>query len=322
MSLIPKICEELEQASRLLVASHQNPEGDAIGSSLAILHHFPEKKIEVFNADPLPYFLEFLPASEKIIHKLDELSWDYELALVLDCAHLERVEKDFARRLQGIRIINIDHHQSNCQFGELNLVEAQASSTGEILYQLFSHLGRPISRDTATCLYTAIMMDTGSFRYINTTPASLEIAFQLAKLGANPAYIARQVYENHPPARLLLLAQTLQTLKFGSEGRRAEIVLTQEMFKKAGASPSMAEGFINYLTSVRGVEVAILFRELELGRYKVSFRSQGKVNVAKLAEELGGGGHFQASGATLEGKLEEIQALVRKKVDELIAQVK
>jgi len=316
-----KICDELQKAA-LLVASHKNPEGDAIGSTLAFYHTFPDKKVELFNADPVPYFLKFLPGVEKIRHQMNELSGEYDLVVIVDCANPDRVCERFFQQIKPKFTINIDHHESNSYFGDLNLIDPKASSTGELLFQLFSCFPQKINSQTATCLYTAIMMDTGSFRYINTTPRSLEIASKLANLGADPAWIARNVYESHPPARLILLGMALQTMVFSPDGKRAEMTLTKEMFQKAQADVSFSEGFINYLTSVAGVEVAVLFRELDKNTYKVSFRSQGRVNVAKLAEELGGGGHFQASGTTLKGSLDDIKKLVRQKVDELIAQSK
>jgi phosphoesterase RecJ-like protein len=320
MNIIQKINNRLESARSILVASHKNPEGDALGSSLALYHHFGQgKKIQVFNLDPVPYFLEFLPGSEKIIHQLKDLDPDFEIAVVLDCANLNRVCDDFPQFLKGKSLINIDHHQTASQFGELNLVNPLASSTGEILFQLFFDSERTISRNTATCLYTAISMDTGSFQYPNTTRATLETAASLVKLGAEPARIAHNLYETHPQSRLLLLAQVMPTVKFSENGKRAEMTLTSEMFQKAGAGPAMAEGFINFLTSVKGVEVAILFRELQPGKFKVSFRSLGRIDVARLSEKFGGGGHKQAAGATLEGGLEQIQSLIRREVDEIIS---
>jgi len=321
MNIIQKINNELENAGSILVASHKNPEGDALGSSLALYHHFGQgKKIQVFNLDPVPYFLEFLPGSEKVIHQLKDLDPDFELAVVVDCAGLNRVCDEFPPFLRGKKLINIDHHQTGSEFGQLNLLNSRASSTGEILFQLFFDSERTISRNTATCLYAALSMDTGSFQYPNTTRATLETAASLVKLGAEPARIAHNLYETHPRSRLLLLAQVMPTVKFSENGKRAEMTLTSEMFQKAGANPAMAEGFINFLTTVKGVEVAILFRQLEPGKFKVSFRSLGKIDVARLSEKFGGGGHQQAAGATLEGELEEIQSLIRREVDELVRQ--
>jgi len=322
MSLSQKINKEIERASRILVASHQNPEGDAIGSALALYHHWKdEKEIQVFNEDKAPYFLCFLPGAELIKHRLRELKRNFDLVVVVDCANLSRVSEKFSEFIKGRKIINIDHHQTNSNFGMLNLVSAQASSTGEIIFELLKKSGKRLNPETATCLYTAISMDTGSFQYINTSYNSFKTATELVKLGAQPNQIAKAVYHSHPPARLLLLCQVLATLEFSKNQKRADITLSQDMYKKAQASPEMAEGFINYLTSIKGIEVAILFRQVEKNQYKVTFRSMGKVNVARLAEELGGGGHHQASGATLNGSLEQIKRQIRVRVDNLIQKI-
>jgi phosphoesterase RecJ-like protein len=320
MSAIPKIINEIGQARSILVASHRNPEGDALGSSLAVFHQFgKDRRIQVFNSDPVPYFLAFLPGADQVIHELGKIKADYDLLVVVDCANLSRVCEKFPEFAAGRKIINIDHHESNHEFGFLNLVEPKASSAGEILYKLFNESGRPINKNAATCLYAAISMDTGSFQYINTSQVTLDAASALVRLGAEPAVISRNLYESHPKSRLLLLAQVLQTVKFSDDHKRADMTLTREMFDKAQAGPAMAEGFINFLTSVAGVEVAILFRQLGLDKFKVSFRSVDKINVAQLSEKFGGGGHHQAAGATLEGTLEDIQNLIRKEVDDLIA---
>ena len=319
MDLIRKIIAEIEQARRILVASHANPEGDALGSSLAIAHHFAKgKKIQVINLDQLPYFLEFLPGADKIVHTLEQVNKDFDLAVVVDCSDLDRVSAQFPALVQGRRIVNIDHHETNRQFGRLNLVDAKASSTGEIIFQLLKQTKIPLSRKTATCLYTALMMDTGSFRYANTSSRTLETAARLVELGAKPGEISRSVYESHPQAWLLLLGQVLPTFNISRDGRRAELTLTDEMYQAAGAGKEMSEGLINYLMTVKGVEVAILYRQIPNHKFKVSFRSRGKINVAKLSEQFGGGGHDMAAGATLEGELDEIKQRVREKVDQLL----
>jgi len=321
MSLNQKIRTEIEKTGKILIASHQNPEGDALGAGLALYHHFRKnKKIQVFNQDPIPYFLAFLPGADKIIHRLDRIQTDFKLVIAVDCTDLERVSEKFPAFVQGKRIINIDHHETNKRFGALNLVHAKASSTGEIIFKLLAGSGKKISKEIATCLYTAVMMDTGSFRYSNTTSATLEVASQLVALGAKPGEIAKQVYENQPRNWLKLLSLVLQSFNLSETGERAELTLNQGMLNKTGAGKEMSEGMINYLMMISGVEVGILYRQLDKNKYKVSFRSRGKINVAKLSESLGGGGHAQAAGATMNGGLEEIKKLVRARVDQLLAQ--
>ncbi len=320
MSLNHKILTEIKQAGKIMIASHLNPEGDALGSSLALYHHFKAgKKIQVFNQDPIPYFLAFLPGAEKVVHRLEQIRPDDQLVVVVDCAGLDRVTEKFPALVAGKKIINIDHHQTNPGFGAINLVRPLASSAGEIIFKLLSDSGKKIGKETATCLYTALMMDTGSFRYSNTTKDTLAVASRLVTLGARPGVISKNVYENHPAGWLKLLSLALQTLSLSKTGQRAELILNQEMLEKAGATKEMSEGMINYLMMVRGVEVAILYRQSGKNKYKVSFRSTGKVNVAKFCETLGGGGHCQAAGATMPGELRQIQKLIRSRVDRLIA---
>jgi len=319
MNQIQKINREIVKAKKILIASHQNPEGDAIGSTLALYHHFSSgRKIQMLNLDKLPYFLEFLPGSEKIFHSLEHIRPDFELAIIVDCTDPTRVGANFWELLKGKKVINIDHHESNRFFGELNFVQPEISSTGEIIFTLLKNSGKKLSARTATCLYTAIMMDTGSFRYSNTSKNTLAIASELVALGAKPGEISKQVYENHPPAWLKLISMALSTHQISASGKRAEMTLTSAMFRKSGAGKEMSEGLINYLMMLRGVEVGILYRQISKNKYKVSFRSAGKVNVAKLSEALGGGGHKQAAGATMEGNLKDIQARVRILVDDVI----
>ncbi|OGP56730.1 MAG: hypothetical protein A2V67_01425 [Deltaproteobacteria bacterium RBG_13_61_14] len=339
--MIRKILDRLRPAAQLAVAAHQNPEGDALGSTLALALWLQSagKDARAYNLDPVPSFLRFLPGADTMTRRVEDLG-EPALIVVVDCGDLQRTGPAFAQFAQGREIINLDHHDTNDNFGALNLVRPDASSTCEIVYELIvsaqctvhsaqnpllsgSSLStghRPLSTDIATNLYTGILMDTGSFRFPNTTPNALRIASELVRAGADPARVAREVFDTQPQGKLKLLARVLSTLEFDAPGRVAEMVLTQAMFAETGTSAEDAEGFINHTASVEGVKVAVLFREQGPDKWKVSFRGrvQGDgspgINVARIAEELGGGGHRLAAGTTLLGSLERVRLQVQEKL--------
>jgi phosphoesterase RecJ-like protein len=323
---VRQILDALSRHREFVVACHVNPEGDALGSALALKAFLEEqgKHVKTFCQDPVPHILEFLPGSETVISRISELDLP-EAILIVDCAELERTGEEFTQFVANFQdktsgpVINIDHHESNNLFGDINLVRPEASSTCEILYDLFQTSAQDISLTNATCLYTGLVHDTGSFQFPNTTARTLKTGASLVRIGVRPAEVSRNLYENQAPARLKLLALALLTLRFEDNGRRAEMVLTSEMFQKTGTAADAAEGFINYLSAVQGVEVAMLFREQSPKIYKVSFRSREHVDVGKVAASLGGGGHRQASGASLEGSLEQVRNLVHARLDQYMA---
>jgi phosphoesterase RecJ-like protein len=309
-----RISQVVKEARRIAILSHQNPDGDAIGSTLAAYFVFQTagKEAIPFNPDPVPSDLAFLPGSGEIRSVLP-LDLSFDLFLVLDCGSMERMG-DLRQAVQGL-VINIDHHRSNGRFGGLNWVEEEASSTGEMVYRLLlEEMGLPLPREAAICLYTAILTDTGCFRFPNTTAESLRIAGQLVRAGACPERIAAHLYEQRGLGQLRVLGEMLTGLQVSSDGRIAWGVITQEMIQRGQIAIQDTEGFVNYPRSLRGVEVALLFKEVALNRYRVSLRSKGNIDVEKVASAFGGGGHPNAAGCTVQGNLEEVKTSVLEEI--------
>lgn len=297
-----------------LIATHINPEGDAIGSCIALALGLNKlgKKTRILSRDPLPDSLRFLPASRLIKTKPPGRTPD--VLLIVDCNSPERTGfRDLRAHAVGI----IDHHvptpdvtRRSFHAGSLvNYIEPGASAAGELVYRLLDALHVEIDRKIATNLYASIYTDTGGFRYANTTTESLQISALLIEAGADPWYITRQVYENIPYRRMQLLTLALSTLE--RDGSYAWITIKQSMYRKTGTSSQDTEDFANFPRSIEGIEVAASFREEKKDLYKISLRSKGTVNVQKVARLLGGGGHAGAAGCRVRGPLKEVQNRIR-----------
>jgi len=310
VSILTEIARTIKDSSRLFLATHVNPDGDAIGSLLALncLFHEIGKDVTAFIADPIPGNFRFMPTSDTVIHTLKGLEGrSFDLAIVVDSTDWERTGVDIPSAVKLGTVINIDHHVSNNSFGTINYIDPNASAVGEMLYNVIDALGARIDARIAMCLYTAIMTDTGSFTYSNTTARAFEISERLVKCGAQPAKIAEEINENYSVSRLELLRLALFSLEFAGNRRIGSMTITQEMFRETGTGPDMIEGFIDYPRFVAGVKVAVLFRELTDGGYKVSFRSRDTLDVSRIAGHFGGGGHVNASGCTIHGDLTQIK---------------
>ncbi len=309
MKDVGEISRVLMDAERIAIISHEDPDGDAIGSSLGAYFGLMGVKggLAVLNPDPVPSHLLFLPGSEKIEAVIPHQPFD--LYLVLDCGDRSRVGNLLANA-RG-QIINIDHHESNSRFGDLNWVEGKASSTGEMVYRLlFQRMGFPLNTEAATSLYTAILTDTGSFRFSNTSPRALRIAGSLLKRSLPPAFIASQVYEDRSLGQLRALGDMLSRMEVEEEGKIAWGLITREMLARGQITLDETEGFVNFPRSLKGVEAAVVFKEIGFREYRVSLRSKGGVDVAKVASVFHGGGHHNASGCSLSGDFSEVKEKV------------
>jgi len=309
--MLQRISELINRHRTFLVTAHERLDGDALGSELALYHLLRGlgKEAVVYNQDATPENYEFLPGSDAIVNELPPLD-SFEVAVVLDCSELERVGRESARIAAVPTLINIDHHVSNAGFCEAALVDPQASSTGEMICRLVAHMGLAVSRETATCLYTAILTDTGGFRYGNTGRGTLLAAADLVAAGADPQWVSEHVYEMNPPAKIRLLAAVLPTLSIDEGGRVGSLAVTQQALSAAGALPEHTEGFVDLPRTIRGVEISILYAEMPDGRFKVSLRSKGTVNVERVARTFGGGGHMNAAACRIEGELVDVRRRV------------
>lgn len=299
------------------ITTHRNPEADAMGSSLGLAHLLRQlgKSCTVVSYDPLPRILKFLP-HEGLLKQQPRLTSRPEVLFVLDCGDLERTGL-FETQPPPSLIINIDHHVTNKQFGQINWVDPEATATGELIYELVGALGLELSSEVALCLYTAIVSETGFFAYSNTRPKTFRLAASLLERGVDPWAVAQRLREN-TPERLKLLAEVLQGLERSKDGRLAWLTVTQELLEKTQTGAEDTEEMISFPRSLREVEVAILFREVDPHTFKISLRSKNEVDVAKLAEQFGGGGHKKAAGCTMNGTLAEVKRRLLAAVQEAV----
>ena len=307
------------ESRSIVLACHVNPDGDALGSMLGLaLALIPlGKDLVCLSQDGVPDILRFLPGTEMIVQTTDIPAFD--LALVVDSGELARVGESVKPLIaRARRTVDIDHHVTAGAFGDIRVLDAQAASTAEIVYALLQTIGLLITLEIATCLFTGIITDTGSFRFQNVTPNTLRVAAKLLEAGAPPAHISENVFENRTFAATRLLGQALAALTQTPDGQVIWTRITAQDFRTIGATDQDTEGVVNYVRGVRGAEVGILFREMEDGKIRVSLRSRESVNVAEIAARFGGGGHRMASGCTLDGPLAEAEEAVVKAVREAL----
>ncbi|MCS7197975.1 MAG: bifunctional oligoribonuclease/PAP phosphatase NrnA [Candidatus Bipolaricaulota bacterium] len=309
--MISEIKAIIRAHGRFGILSHIGPEGDAIGSELALKFMLEQlgKETWVANRDLVPPSLRFLPGAEAVLHPTQLRSDEIEVWCIVDCGDLSRIGEDALKLLrEGQIIINIDHHhRDNPRFGHVNFVK-EAASTTQLLYELAPHLQVTITPQIATCLYTGIVADTDSFRNSNVTPQVLEIAAQLLSYGVNTREIAINLYERRSLSELQLLGYVLQNAQLS--GGIIWSAIPKSVFHKTNTSVTDTERLVEELRSVAGIEVAVLFKELENGKIKVSLRSKGRATVNSVARVFGGGGHEQAAGCVIPGDLAEVQERV------------
>lgn len=258
---------------------------------------------------PLPLMYGFLPGFDDIKAEPPR-GIDPQLIFFFDSGNLERSGGAVRQIASNATIINVDHHPSNTRFGDINVIEPEASAVGQMVMEMLEHFGYPITPSIATNIYVALLTDTGGFRHENTTPRALENAARLARLGADPGHIATQVYKMRPETTLKLSGLALATMRVEMDGRLAWAKVTRRMLKEANAVMAESEGIIDTLNSIAGLELAILFKEVSSDLTKISVRSRGAVDAAALCASFGGGGHIRAAGAEIEKPMDEATQLV------------
>ncbi len=292
----------IDGSSHLLVASHVDPDGDAIGTQLAFAAHLRQldKQVWTVRETDIPAKYRFLPDVETIRH-VDSLPPDLSVdtVVILECPNRSRIGQA-ARYLDAAStVINIDHHRDSRELGTLNWIDPARSSVGEMVYEYLVACEHRVTSPMATQLYTAIMTDTGRFRFNSTSPRTMEIAGELIALGADPKEICDQVYYNLDPSTMRLTALVLNTIEFHNNGSVCLLTLTKDMLERAQADPAESDGLVDFSLFTRGVKVGALLKERDSESTRVSFRSRDGVNVAELASRFGGGGHFNAAGCTV-----------------------
>ena len=317
--MIPSILEAIERNHSFLVTTHENPDGDAVGSSLGLAQFLRNagKEVIVHFKDPVPDLYRFLPLLDEVHSTVPDRP--YDVCFVLDVGEFRRAGTAVTTCTTIGSFINIDHHITRDLFGAINYIDSGAAATGVMIYRIIKASGQTLDHDTAICLYTALVTDTGSFKYSNSNPEAFAVAGDLISVGLDVWYITEHLYESQPAERLKLLTEALATLVVSPRGDVASVTVTLDMYGRTGGSSELTDGFVNYPRSIRGVEVAIFFREMEPGLFKVGFRSKGKVSVAKLAELFGGGGHHNAAGCNVAGNIDEIRHQVLHRVYEALA---
>ena len=311
-----EVIRAIQKAKSVLIVTHTDPDGDAIGSMLAMCLALKGsgRKISMYCRDKVPEIYKFLPQSDKVKHSISKVKFD--IAIAVDCGGENRVGKGIKLKALADAVINIDHHPDNTEFGDINFIE-KISSVSEILFRLFSEMGIRITKEIAACLYAGIMTDTGNFRYDYTTARTLDTAAFLARAGADISGIAMAIYESKTKSSVKVLGAAMYRLETSKSGKVAWTILPQKLMDSIGAKSEDLTGLVDQIRSIKGVEVAVLFRE-EDDRIKVNFRSKFKVNVSDIAKKLGGGGHIRASGAILQGSLENAKDKVLAEVFKVI----
>ncbi len=303
-----EIAHIVKKGERFFLASHKDPDGDAIGSLLALGETLllSGKQVVLFNEGPIPDNLSSLSGIERVVNAVD-MELGFDAALILDCGNLERVGT-VSRHLSKIRpLINIDHHENNSRFGDINLVDAQSSSVGEIIYRLIKLANLPLDLTIAENLFVALQSDTGSFKYDNTTSETFSVAGELVDWGVNPWKISRKVMDEWTLKKLHILESALKTIELHSTGKVGFITIAQDTLSKADTDNLNCERFVDYPRCISGVEIAVLIREIKKDYYRFSLRSNDWVNVAKLASLFGGGGHPKAAAFSKEGSLDSVK---------------
>ncbi len=304
------------QSKEVFLATHTNPDGDAIGSLLAMgmVLEALNKTVTLFNESQIPAVYRFLPTIERITNEVNGNAGEYDTAVILDCGNLGRIGRGAAMAAEIPVLINIDHHVTNTGFGDYQHIDIDACASAEIVYQLIGALKVPITLDMATVIYTAILTDTGSFRFSNTNRAAFKICEKMIGLGVKPHKIAQHVYGQYSMGRIKLLNLALDSIEISKNGKLSMMLLTQEMLSKTGTYPEDGDGLINYAKRIQDIKVAVLIQEQKNGTnstatpYHISLRSDGSVDVAAIASAFGGGGHSSAAGFSVKSTLPELKS--------------
>jgi phosphoesterase RecJ-like protein len=318
MSEPADMAEALRRGTTILLSVHRNPDGDALGSQLALMLALEklDKMVMAHNLDPVPEIYRFLPSADRI-KSGKKVEGSFDTLAVLD-AEPPRTGL-FGGDYPATTLLNIDHHITNPSAWPLTWLNPAASATGEMVYEIIQELGIAMDRDIALCLYTAIFTDTGSFRYSNTTPKSMRIAAELIEAGADSWLVTENVYESFEYRRIKLLGNVLSGMERSEDGKIGWVVVTDELYRSFQASAEDTENFVNFVRSTKGVEVAILFRQTAATQYKISLRSKGRIDLSGVAQSLGGGGHKNAAGSVLDGTFPEIRNRVLDAVNSAIS---
>ena len=301
--------DRFKKAYRVLLTCHRNPDGDALGSELALVELADRLGIEsvIVNRDSTPENLSNLPLAERI-QVSETLPEDFpagfDLVVTVECPGLDRTGFE---GLAEVPILNIDHHPANPAYGVVNFLDENSPAVGEMVWRMYGEAGLIPTPEAATNLFVALSTDTGDFRYSNATGRAFRTAAEMVDAGAQPAMVANWIHNHRSLASVRLLGEALRTLRIQCGGKLALITADQEAFRRADAGPEDTEEIVNIPRSISGVEAVAYFKQWEPGAVRVSMRSRGSVDVRAVAESFGGGGHKNAAGCAISGDLEAIE---------------
>ena len=314
--MLSQVVELIENKQNFAITTHVRPDGDGIGSSLGLcwLLRSLGKQAEVIVSDGIPASYHSLPGADEIVN-VSEVNGKYDAVFVIECSNVERPN---IKNLENQFTVNIDHHTTCEYFGTINWIDATASAVGEMIYNLCKAIGGRISKEIAECLYMALVTDTGSFHFPNTTERTLKVASELVKAGVKPAQISEAVYNSYPWSRIELMSQVLSTVKRDASGRVAWMRQTLEMRETTAMADGDNNGFVNIPLAAKEVVASVYMREVRPNFYRVSIRSKGNINVARIAEKFDGGGHKNAAGCRVEGDWDECESQIVSAVIEAV----
>ena len=313
---IQRIVDAIRARRRFVLSSHSRPDGDSIGSQLAMAYALAAlgKEAIAVNADPAPPPLRAFPgvADIRIAHQVEG---DYDAAIIMECGDLKRTG---VTGLDRSFVINIDHHPGNTGYGQINWFDPQAAACGEMVFDVIRALGVPLSTEMATHIYLAILTDTGSFHYSSISPRTFEICSACLEAGVDPVLVARNVYDSNNMGRLKLFGAVLSAMQIDATGRIAIVYLDHEMARAAGGTYEDTEGLINLPLTVKEIQAVVFFKQDEGEQYRVSMRSKGDIDIGAVAKSFGGGGHKNAAGCTVSGAIDALQKTFVEKIEEAI----
>jgi len=313
---IGRIVDAIRSRRRFVLSSHARPDGDSIGSQLAMAFALKElgKDFAIVNADLAPPPLLQFPGVPDIT-VAPEVTGDFDAAIIMECGDLSRTG---VKGLEKFFVINIDHHPGNSAYGQINWFDATAAACGEMVFDLVRALGGPLTTEIATHIYLAILTDTGSFHYSSISPRTFEISKQCLEAGVDPVLVARNVYDSNNMGRLKLFGAVLSAMQIDQTGRIAIVYLDHEMARAAGGTYEDTEGLINLPLTVKEIQAVVFFKQAEGEQYRVSMRSKGDIDIAAVAKLFGGGGHKNAAGCTVTGPIDGLQKTFVEKIEHAI----
>ena len=313
---IQSIVDAIRARQRFVLSSHSRPDGDSIGSQLAMAYALKAmgKEVVAINADAAPPPLLAFPGVPEI-RIAPEATGAFDAAIIMECGDLARTG---VKGLERYFVINIDHHPGNTGYGQINWFDDSAAACGEMVYDVVGALGVPLSPEIATHVYLAILTDTGSFHYSNITPRTFTIAGECIAAGVDPVLVARNVYDSNNMGRLKLFGSVLSAMQIDQTGRIAIVYLDHEMARASGGTYEDTEGLINLPLTVKEIQAVVFFKEQEGDTYRVSMRSKGEIDIGAIAKEFGGGGHKNAAGCTVTGPIDALQKSFVEKIERAI----